>query len=69
MLVISRRDGEEVLIGEGGAILVKVLSVERGKVRLGFVAPIEIPILRGELVDNPTGRMRIELQGGTDAES
>jgi len=67
MLVISRREGEEVLIGDGGTILVKVLACERGRVKLGFMADVNIPILRRELVDNPTGRMRIQLEGETDA--
>jgi carbon storage regulator len=48
MLVLSRKCGEKVVIGEG--VIVTVLSVEGGRVRIGIEAPDHIPILRGELV-------------------
>ncbi len=47
MLVLTRRAGERLLIGEN--ILVTVVSVERGKVRLGIEAPPDVLILREEL--------------------
>jgi len=47
MLVLSRKVGEEILIGDG--ITVKVLSVHGDKVRIGLVAPAETRVLRGEL--------------------
>lgn len=46
MLVVSRRPGERVIIGE---IVVVVLDVHRGEVRLGIEAPPHTMILRGEL--------------------
>ena len=68
MLVISRREGETILLSDGGAITVKVLSIERGRVKLGIEANSKVQILRGELDGNPTGRKRVELEGSEDAE-
>ena len=48
MLVLHRRPGEAVEIGEG--IRLVVLSVDRRGVRLGIEAPPEVGILRAEVV-------------------
>ena len=47
MLVLSRKRNEVVWIGDD--IWITVVSVEAGKVRLGFNAPDEVKIRRGEL--------------------
>jgi carbon storage regulator len=47
MLVLSRKRGEEIVIGNG--ITVTVLEVQGNRVRLGFNAPVEIPIHRKEI--------------------
>lgn len=47
MLVLSRREGEQVVIGDG--IVVTVTLIERGRVRLGIDAPRDVPIYRREL--------------------
>ena len=47
MLVLSRKPGEKVVIGNG--ITVTVLEVVGNQVRLGFQAPAEVAIFRGEL--------------------
>jgi carbon storage regulator len=49
MLILSRREGDEILIGDG--IRLVVLSVDRRGVRLGIDAPPDVRILRGEIVD------------------
>lgn len=50
MLVLSRHAGETLYIGEGeNRIRVTVVSVDRGKVRLGIEAPQSLPIYREEL--------------------
>ena len=46
MLVLSRKVGERVVIGD--QIVVTVLEVKGRQVRLGFEAPPEIQIWRGE---------------------
>jgi carbon storage regulator len=47
MLVLSRKVGERVTIGDG--VVVTVLEVKGRQVRLGFEAPSDVPIWRGEL--------------------
>jgi carbon storage regulator len=54
MLVLSRRLGEAVMIGPD--VVVRVVSVERGKVRLAFSAPAGTLILREELTHGERGR-------------
>lgn len=50
MLVLSRRRGEAVVIGDVVQVRVIVLAVDgRGRVKLGFQAPHEVPIYRAEL--------------------
>lgn len=48
MLVLSRKEGESLVIGE--EISITILSVEsNGQVNLGICAPKEVLILRSEL--------------------
>lgn len=47
MLILQRKAGESVLIGE--EIEISVLSVDAGRVRLAIQAPKSISILRSEL--------------------
>ena len=48
MLILQRRVGESVLIGE--SVTVRIASVDGSRVRLAISAPEDIPILRSELV-------------------
>jgi carbon storage regulator len=48
MLILSRRPGDSILIGDG--IRVIVLECDRRGVRLGIEAPADVSILRGEIV-------------------
>jgi carbon storage regulator len=47
LLVLSRKHGEAIVIGDG--ITVTVLAVEGGRVKLGVVASPEVPIRREEI--------------------
>jgi carbon storage regulator len=47
MLVLSRKPGEAIVIGDG--ITVTVVEVKGERVRLGFTAPAEVSIHREEL--------------------
>jgi len=47
MLVLSRKPGESVFIGNN--IEVKVVSISKDRVKLGFEAPKDISLIRGEL--------------------
>lgn len=49
MLILQRKPGEELVIGEN--ISVSVVSVDGNRVRLAISAPREVPILRRELLD------------------
>ena len=48
MLVLGRKIGDTVVID--GGITVTVIACEKGGVRLGFSAPPDVTILRGEIV-------------------
>jgi len=47
MLIIRRRAGESILIGEG--VEVQVTDISGGRVKLGIIAPAEVTILRKEV--------------------
>lgn len=47
MLCLTRNASDEIFINE--TIRLVVLGIENGKVRLGFDAPKEVPIRRGEI--------------------
>ena len=50
MLVLARKLDESIVIGEN--ITVKVISVEKGVVKLGIDAPSDISIVRNELIED-----------------
>lgn len=49
MLVLTRKAGETIVIGDG--VVVTVLDTHAGRVRLGFEGPADVPVMRGELVE------------------
>jgi carbon storage regulator len=51
MLVLSRKEGERVKLGD--AIVITVVGVSGDKVRLGIKAPSDILVLREELEPLP----------------
>jgi carbon storage regulator len=60
MLVLTRKPGQSIMIGDG--VEVQVLSVAGEKVRLGITAPREVSIFRDEVYD------RIESEQGRGAD-
>jgi carbon storage regulator len=46
-LILSRKLGEKILIGE--EIVLTVVDIDRGKIRLGVECPKEIPVDRLEV--------------------
>jgi carbon storage regulator len=48
MLVLSRKLGEKITIGDN--ISITVVDIDRGKVRLGIEAPRAVPVYRQELL-------------------
>lgn len=53
MLVLSRKVGERVMVGED--LVITVIRVDRDKVRLGFSAPSAVSILREEVTREGEG--------------
>lgn len=49
MLVITRKTGETILIGDH--IQVTITDIQKGKVKIAIEAPREVSIFRKELVD------------------
>lgn len=47
MLVLRRKIGESVVIGNN--IQVQILGIEGDQIKLGFIAPKEVQVLRQEL--------------------
>jgi carbon storage regulator len=58
MLILTRRVGEAVMIGQD--IVVAVLSVKGNQVRIGISAPKDIPVHREEIA------LRIERESAGD---
>ena len=58
MLVLSRRKGEVILIGE--RVVLTVLDSRNGQVRLGIEAPEDVVILREEVHDQWRETERLE---------
>jgi len=50
MLILGRKPGDSILIGDGVRIV--VLACDRKGVRLGIEAPSDVTILRGEIVSD-----------------
>jgi carbon storage regulator len=60
MLVLSRKIGSSIRIGKD--ITLTVVKIDRNQVRLGIEAPLNVPILREELVfELPEGTESIEV--------
>ena len=62
MLVLSRRVGEKIMIGDN--IVVAVLRVNGNQVSIGIDAPKDIPVHRGEIAE----RIRAETGAVTTSE-
>jgi carbon storage regulator len=47
MLVLSRKLGEKIVIGDN--IVVTVVKIDRNQIRIGIEAPSEVPVYREEI--------------------
>ncbi|MGD0382741.1 MAG: carbon storage regulator CsrA [Thermoguttaceae bacterium] len=56
MLVLSRKVGEKILIGDN--ISVTVVRVSQGIVRIGVEAPQNLPVVREEIKDQVRERQQ-----------
>ena len=48
MLVLSRKLGEKIVIGDN--IVVTVVKIDRNQIRIGIEAPHEVPVYREEIL-------------------
>ena len=68
MLVLTRKPGQSIMIGDG--VEVQVLSVAGEKVRLGITAPRDVSIFRNEVYDrieSENAERNEEVENGTNA--
>lgn len=59
MLVLARRVGEEIVIGDN--VRVTVLEIRGNQVRLGVVAPQSVRVLREEILNRPVESTHVPL--------
>lgn len=59
MLVLSRKLGEKIIIGDN--IVVTVVKVDRNQIRLGIEAPSDIPVYREEIAPSRVAVERREI--------
>ena len=64
MLVVSRKIGEELKIGEN--ILIRVVDIDKNQVKIGIDAPRDVMILRMELVREITKQNKLSIQETTE---
>ncbi len=66
MLILQRKLGESLVIGED--VRVTVVSIEGGRVRLAVSAPAEVSILRSELLDTKLANQDSAVEESAPAE-
>ena len=47
MLVLARKQEETIVINEN--IEIRVLNIKGNQIKLGITAPVDVPVVRGEL--------------------
>jgi len=52
MLVLGRKTGEVIIVGQGRDMIeIEILSIDKGKVRLGIKANKSVPVHRKEVYE------------------
>jgi carbon storage regulator len=51
MLVVTRKPGEKIVIGD--EVTLTVVAIQGGRITLGIDAPKRVHVVRGELLDRP----------------
>jgi carbon storage regulator len=63
MLVLSRKLGEKIIIGDN--IVVTVVKIDRNQIRIGIEAPHDVQVYREEIAPQRTGTGKTALQAVT----
>lgn len=63
MLILVRKVQQGIWIGDD--ILIKILDVERDRVKLGIEAPSNVRVVRQELLDRDVPGVRVEADEST----
>jgi len=58
MLVLSRKLGEKIVIGDN--IVITVVKIDRNQIRIGIEAPHDVPVYREEIAPQRTGKSAFE---------
>lgn len=64
MLVLNRKLGERIVIGD--QIVITVVSISSDRIRLGVSAPGEVPIYREEVLNRMKGSDQTAALSGPD---
>lgn len=64
MLVITRKQGESILIGDD--IEIKISKIEDGSVKLAISAPREMTIIRNEVLEKVKEENKQAISGDID---
>lgn len=67
MLVLSRKEGEQIVIGDN--IRVSISKISGSRVRVAIDAPDEVVIRRGELHCNQSIQSNADIHGNSGAAS
>ncbi len=63
MLILVRKVQQGIWIGDN--ILIKILDVERDRVKLGIEAPSNVRVVRQELMDRDVPDVQVEVEEST----
>lgn len=66
MLVVSRKVGERILIGD--SVVVTVVKVGNGGVRIGIEAPREMAVVREELAEQMREQEILSIEAARQAQ-
>ncbi len=55
MLVLSRKLGEKIVIGDN--IVVTVVKIDRNQIRIGIEAPTDVPVYRQEIAPSRVAKL------------
>ena len=64
MLVLNRKMGESIILGEN--IEIRILDIQDGKIKIGIEAPREVSILRKEVYEAIKAENEASINVGED---